>query len=173
MCSSDLTPPAAAPDASPTPVPRFSRTEVPGCGCAIYAPAGFTFGAPDKSEDQSDVWVGEIPVGKWHFGAIVMKFPKPMDASADAMEEVLVAYLEFLKSQFSITKAVGVGRGHTHAENASARGVIDYWEDKDGDSWAVKGWADPTRLGVMFVYGPGQYPIFNAQQLFLDGFRFQ
>ena len=73
----------------------------------------------------------------------------------------------------SLTGAVGVGRGHTHAENASARGVIDYWKDKDGDSWAVKGWVDSTRLAVMFVYGPGDYPYLTAQQLFLDGFRLE
>ena len=51
--------------------------------------------------------------------------------------------------------------------------MIDYWEDKDGDRWAVKGWVDANRLAVMYIYGKGDYPYLNAQQMFLDGFRFQ
>ncbi len=168
---------AAEPVAAPA-VPRFARMEVPGCGCALYAPSGLAFDPPTKSEDGSDVWTGEAAVDRWHFGAVVVKFAVPMQASTEAapgddMEALLISYMDFLKTQLSITSAAGVGRGHTHAENPSARGVIDYWEDKDGDHWAVKGWVDADRLAVMFVYGPGDYPYLTAQQLYLDGFRFQ
>lgn len=36
----------------------------------------------------------------------------------------------------------------------------------------VKGWVDANRLALLFVHGKGDYPILNAQQMFLDGFRF-
>lgn len=168
----------AAPAAETTPkkpaVPRFSRTPVGACGCAIYAPPGFTFDAPTRSEDGADVWTGELATdGGWTFGAVVVKFPEAMPATSSQMEEVLVGYLDFLKAQLSITKAVGVGRGHTHGENAAAKGVIDYWESADGERWAVKGWVDQERLAVLYVRGKGEYPYFSAQQLYLEGFRFK
>lgn len=170
-------PASAAPSAetgvSATPtVPRFSRTDVPGCGCALYTPAGFAFEAPTKSEDASDVWTGDSTVDSWHFGAVVVKFAGPAEGADEELEALLIGYLDFLKTQLSVVKSAGVGRGHTQEAYPKARGVIDYWEDKDGDSWAVKGWVDANRLAVLFVYGKGDYPIPNAQQMFLDGFRF-
>lgn len=166
--------PNAVVDAAPaTPIPRFSRTEVPGCGCGLYAPQGFSIDAPTKSADGADVWTSEGAVGAWHFGAVVVKFAEPALGSGSELEDLLVGYLDFLKGQLSITKSAGVGRGHTHSENPAAVGVIDYWEDKAGDSWAVKGWVDANRLAVMFVYGRGEYPYLAAQSAYLDGFRFQ
>lgn len=166
--------PSAPPPAllSAPAVPRFTRTPVADTGCALYAPAGFTFGAPSKSEDGADVWTGEAAVDGWTFGAVVVKFPAPMAATPAELEELLVGYLAFLQGQLSVVGATGVGRGHTHAESASARGVIDYWVDKDGDRWAVKGWVDDRHLAVLFLYGKGDYPYFTAQQMYLDGFRF-
>ena len=159
--------PAAAP------VPRFSRMEVPGGGCALYAPKDFAFAPPSKSEDGSDVWQGEVSVGAWSFGAIVVKFPAPMEASGDELETLLISYLDFLKTQASITKSTGVGRGHTQADQPAARGVIDYWEAESGEDWAVKGWVDNSRLAVLFIHGHGEYPYLSAQQIYLDGFRFK
>lgn len=164
--------PASAPVASAPKVPRFTRTPVADTGCALYAPAGFTFGAPNKSEDGADVWTGETTLDGWTFGAVVVKFAAPMAGNPAELEELLVGYMAFLQGQLSVTQAAGVGRGHTHTENAAARGVIDDWVDKDGDRWAVKGWVDGRHLAVLFLYGKGEYPYFTAQQMYLDGFRF-
>lgn len=165
--------PPAPPAATPA-VPRFSRTAVGTCGCALYAPPGLVFDPPTKSQDGADVWTGEVTTDGWTFGAIVVRFSEPMkDADGDALEGMLVSYMQFLQGQFDVVGAVGVGRGHTHAENPAARGVIDYWKDKEGQSWAVKGWVDAERLAVLYVRGNGDYPWFSAQQMYLDGFRFK
>ena len=174
------TPPAAPPPAAaPVPVPRFARTTVGTCGCSLYAPPGMTFEAPTVSEDGSQVWTGEVrhggaePGAGWTFGAIVVKFKEPFtDTPPEQLEELLTAYMDFLRTQLEITASAGVGKGHTHSENAAARGVIDYWKDKTGDDWAVKGWVDKERLAVLFVAGKGDFPYFTAQQMYLDGFRF-
>lgn len=162
---------AAAP--AQTPGPRLSRIPVGTCGCALYAPGGMSFDPPTKSDDGADVWTGEAASGAWTFGAVVVRFGATMPTTDGAgLEDLLVQYLEFLKGQAGIVGAVGVGRGQIHAENAAARGVIDFWKDKDGASWAVKGWVDAHRLAVLYVRGQGDYPYFNAQELYLDGFRF-
>lgn len=171
--------PAAAAAPAPLSVPRFARTTVGTCGCSLYAPPGMAFDPPTLSEDGAQVWTGEVRHGGaeagagWTFGAIVVKFKEPFaDASPEQLEELLVAYMDFLRTQFEITANAGVGRGHTHSENTGARGVIDYWKDKVGDDWAVKGWIDKDRLAILFVAGKGDFPYFSAQQMYLEGFRF-
>ena len=170
-----VAPEAPAPVETPSvpSVPRFSKTPIGACGCSLYAPPGLTFGDPSKSEDGAEVWTAEVKEGDWIYGVIAVKFKEPFaDATPENLEELLVAYLGFVQAQAGVTKAVGVGRGHTQAENPGARGVIDYWEDAEGDQWAVKGWVDKERLAVLFVAGKGEYPWFEAQQMYLDGFRF-
>ncbi len=88
------------------------------------------------------------------------------------MEDLLIGYMAYLHEQFGITEAVGVGKGHTLESAPGARGVIDYWKDADGVQYAVKGWVNQQALGILMVYGLTEYPHFNLQQLYLDGFRF-
>ncbi len=161
----------------PTPTtpkaPRFSKTAIGACGCSIYAPPFLVVAESTRSEDRSEVWTAETQVDGWVYGVIAVKFETPFTGAAPAdLEGLLVGYLDFLKGQLGIVAGAGVGRGHSHSENAKALGVIDYWTDKDGDQWAVKGWIDEGRLAVLFIAGKGEYPWLNAQQLYLDGFRF-
>lgn len=166
--------PAAAPEkpAEKPPVPRFEKQAIGACGCAVYAPPGLVVEAPTKSQDGADVWTAVAHHGGYEFGVVAVKFAEPF-AEADPLEDLLVSYMDFLKSQLGITGAAGVGRGHTLESNPAAKGVIDYWTDAEGDSWAVKGWVDPKRLAVLYIAGKGEYPYFTAQQLYLDGFRFE
>lgn len=164
--------PAAAEAEKPAPkVPRLSKIPVGTCGCALYAPEGFAFEPPTKSEDGADVWTGSTMVGEHEFAAIVVKFAQPF-AADDDVEGILVSYLDFLKGQFSIVGSAGVGKGHTLESNPAAKGVIDFWKDADGADWAVKGWVDRNRLAVLLIQGKGDYPIYNVQTMYFDGFRF-
>lgn len=169
----DAAPPVAPPAVvAPTP-PRFTKMPVGTCGCSLYAPPGLTFAAPEKSPDGADVWTAEVKLDGYTWGAVVAKFPAPLDGTAEQLEGLLVGYMEFLRGQLGIVANVGVGRGHTLPSNPAARGVIDYWKDNVGDSWAVKGWVDSHLLAVLFVSGKGDYPYLTAQGLYLDGFRFE
>jgi hypothetical protein len=152
-------------------VPRFEKTTLPGCGCAAYLPTGAVVDPVTASEDGSQVWTAEQMVGGQTYGVIAVKLSFTAD-SPEVAEEVLVAYLEFLKAQFGITESAGVGRGHT-MEGSPARGVIDFWKGADGEHWAVKGWSTVDRLGVMMVRGPAEHPNHNVVQVFQNGFRFE
>jgi len=172
--TSPAAPAAAAPAPAAAPkVPRFSRTPIGSCDCALYAPPGMPFAAPERSEDGAEVWTGETHQDGWTYGVVAVRFAEPFtDSSPQDLEDLLVSYMDFLRSQSDITADAGVGRGHTHSENAAARGVIDYWQGSDGDQWALKGWVDAHHLAVLYIAGPGEYPWFSAQQMYLDGFRF-
>ena len=162
-------PPVAAP--SPT-VPRLEKQAIGESGCAVYGPKGIVISGPQASEDGSPVWTGAVKVDAHEFGLIGVRFATPFpNASPAELEALLIGYLDFIKAQAQITGAVGVGRGHTLDALPGAVGVIDYWKDAAGDEWAVKGWVDARHLVVLYIAGPGAYPVFNLQQLYLDGLR--
>jgi hypothetical protein len=107
---------------------------------------------------------------EYFFSVIAVKFT---EAVADEDHEALAeAYLNFLKDQFKITGVAGYGRGHTMESNPNAKGIIDFWEDDLMNQYQVKAWIDSHCMGVMILYGPKEFPIFNAAQMFKDGFRF-
>lgn len=155
-------------------VPRLSKTAIGESGCSAYFPEGMPDFELTKSEDGSDVYTGEVEVdGGYLFSCITVKFGEPFtDSSPEEMEELLISYMEFLQTNFEITDAAGVGKGHTLESDPDARGVIDYWDDDEGIHFAVKGWVNQKALGIMLIYGKGEYPHFNLQQMYLDGFRF-
>jgi hypothetical protein len=50
----------------------------------------------------------------------------------------------------------------------ATRGVIDYWEDKDGVSYKIKGWTDGKYIAVMYAYAKTELPDTKVN-VFLDG----
>lgn len=154
--------------------PRFNKVDVGDSGCKVYIP-----GKPDPvkleySPDSSKVYTIETLDSTYgayfHMGAIVVRL-KDVDLK-DQGEEMLISYLDYLKEAFKIKKAIGYGKGHTLSTHPTAKGVIDYWEDADGDQWAVKGWAAESTIFVMFIYGPKEFPNNNVKNVFFDGARF-
>lgn len=162
-----------------TDVPRFSKYPVAETGCTLYMPADPGEFTASDSEDGSKVYVGEVQSGDYFFAAIVVKLAEPIDGSDPitgwnfgANYLLMESYLDFLKGQFGVTDAAGYGKGHTMESNEMAVGMIDYWLDAEGVRYAIKGWCDPHFLAVLMVYGPDEYPHFNALELYLNGFRF-
>ncbi|MFO0749767.1 MAG: hypothetical protein U1F43_29465 [Myxococcota bacterium] len=81
----------------------------------------------------------DMAVGRWSFACddgIGVRFKEPM-AEGDDLKGVLTSYMDYLKTTFGITGAAGYGLGHRLDSEPEARGVIDFWVDKDGDHWAV------------------------------------
>ena len=155
----------------PFEVPRFERTDVGTTGLSAYLPKGFPAFNVTDSPDGSRVHSGEIGVGGFAFGCIALRFKDPLAPDEDP-EALLASYLDFLKAEFNITSAAGYGRGHTLESEPAARGIIDYWVDKNGEHYALEGWVTPTHLAVLYVVGPKDYPNINVQQLYLGGIRF-
>ena len=153
-------------------VPRFAKYDVGKSGCKVYLPADPGEFEMTLSEDQSEVYTAEVLKDDFNFAVIVVKLAEPIGDDADVKNDMMTSYLDFLQDQFGISGAAGYGLGHTLESAPDAVGVIDYWEDADGMQYAVKSWCDGHYLSVLMLYGAEEYPIFNAQQMFLDGFRF-
>jgi len=165
-------PGSAGPGSGEFSVPRFQRTNLGTSGLSAYLPPGFPELSISSSEDGSQVHTGELEQGGFLYGVIGLRFAAPLDADPESWEQLLVSYLDFLKGQLGVTGAAGYGLGHRLESEPTARGVIDYWEDASGTKYAVKGWVTQTHLAVLFIAGPTEYPVFNAQQIYLDGIRF-
>jgi hypothetical protein len=153
-------------------VPRFQRTNIGTSGLSAYLPPGFPELTAAPSEDGSQVHAGELEQGGFVYGVIGLRFATPLDDDPESHEQLLVTYLDFLKTQLGVTEAAGYGLGHQLESEPSARGVIDYWKDASGRQLAIKGWVTQTHLAVLYIAGPTEYPVFNAQQIYLDGIRF-
>ncbi len=154
--------------------PRLVKTAIGSSGCSAYLPAGMPEFEQSKSEDDADVYTSEIALDSFVFGCIAVKFATPFtDSKSAELEDLLIAYMDYLQGAFEITDAVGYGRGHTLEAYPDARGVLDYWEDDEGNQFAVMGWIDGNALGFLYIGGGREYPLFTVQEMYLKGWRFE
>lgn len=152
-------------------VPRFEKINIGSTGCAVYVPAPIVLDS-SFSEDSSIVFSGEAPIDSFSFFVICVQFKDPIGNDKAANTDLLTTYMDFLQQSFSITANAGYGKGHSLDSAPDATGVIDYWTDEFGLDWTVKGWINNGYLAVLGIYGRGQYPVYNVQDMFLNGFRF-
>jgi len=103
------------------------------------------------------------------YGIICVKLLNTV-ADLQMAEDLLIAYMDFLKQSFEITSTAGYGKGHRLNNNESTRGIIDYWKDKENNNWKVKGWTDGKHIGVLYAYTNKALPE-QKVNVFLDGFR--
>lgn len=137
-------------------------------GCDAYTFCEIKF-EETKSQDSSTVYTGECVKEGVTYGVICVKLLTPLD-NLSMGEDLLIAYLDYLKAGFSITKSAGYGRGHHLNNNENTRGILDYWEDEEKNNWKIKGWTDGKFIGVMYTYSQKELPETKIN-LFLDGFR--
>ena len=140
-------------------------------GCSVYMlcdPGQFqmTF-----SEDSSAVFTGECKPDSVTYGIICVKLKETIPAGDDA-EDLLISYLDYLKTAFKIKSSSGYGKGQTLNSKADARGVLDFWNDEVGNEWKVKGWTDGKVISILYVIekSKSEYPA--KHDVFLNGFRF-
>jgi hypothetical protein len=147
----------------------LKKVPVSNSRCFIYTYCGFNF-EKEYSEDSSEVYVSECVKDEVSYGVICVKLLQPA-ADLEKAEEMLIDYLNYLKTSFSISKAVGYGRGHHLNKNENTRGVLDYWEDAEKNNWKIKGWTDRKFIGVLYGYSAKELPEMKLN-VFLESLRF-
>ena len=147
----------------------FKKYPISNSGCSIYMycePPRFDI---DKSEDSSLVYTSECPSDGVLYGVICIKLLEAVNDLTKA-EELVSDYLDYLKLNFEIKKAVGYGKGHRLNNNENTRGMIDYWEDAQKNKWKVKGWTDGKFIGVLYAHSVKELPETKVD-VFLNSFR--
>ena len=146
----------------------LKKTAIGNSGCSLYSycPLKIEMAA---SKDSSLIYTGECVIDAVSYGVICVKLLNPRSDLSQA-EELLVAYLDYLKASFEITSAAGYGKGHRLNNNENTRGILDYWEDKEKNKWKVKAWTDGKFIGVMYVFSKKELPE-SKVNVFLESFR--
>jgi len=147
----------------------LKKYAISNSGCSVYMycdPGRFDV---DQSEDSSNVYTAECKKDDVTYGVICIKLLHPVDILQDA-EDLMISYVDYLKMQFKIKKAAGYGKGHTLPKNDNTRGVLDYWEDGEGNSWKMKAWTDGNFIGVLYAYSKKELNE-TKTNVFLDSFK--
>lgn len=153
--------------------PRYAKQAIGQSGVSVYLPQTEDLGIElSLSEDSSEVYTVDVEESGYHYAGIVVKLYGTTLETFEDRESMLINYMDYLQSAFSITEVAGYGKGHTLESNPDAVGVIDYWSDGT-DVWAVKGWANSTHLVILMLYGEEEYPSYSSQELYLNGVRFE
>ncbi len=155
--------------------PRFVKTDIADSGCKLYLPGQADPVNISYSPDSSIVYTIETidtSLGSfYHFGSIVINL-KGVDLAGQE-EDMLMSYMDYLKTTFNVKESAGYGKGHSLPTHPSAKGVLDYWLDETQTHWVVKGWAAESTIFVMFIYGPKDFPNPNVADIFFNGARFK
>lgn len=147
----------------------LKKYAISNSGCSAYFfcdPGSYDV---SYSEDSSMVYSGECTIDEEYYGVICIKLSQQI-ADLNTAEGVMESYLDFLKTNFKITSAVGYGKGHYLKERKDTRGMIDYWQDEDKFNWKVKAWTDGKYIAVLFAYSKTELKETKVN-VFLDGFR--
>jgi hypothetical protein len=154
---------------------RPSKAAIGDSGCSIYWFTQPSSPEPDVvfSADSSKMYLWEDSIDTdYTFGLILIRYSEPLENNKETKEQMMTAYLDYLQEQLGITGAAGYGMGHTLEDYPNVIGLIDYWEDVDEVRYAVKAWSDSNFMAVLYISGPDDYPVFNIQDMFLNGIRF-
>lgn len=143
------------------------KDSISNSGCTLYMYCDIKYEIK-KSEDSSQLYTGECTVGDITYGVICVRLLTPI-AELTMAEDLLIAYLDYLKSNFEIVKSAGYSRGQRLNNNENTRGIIDYWEDAELNKWKIKAWTDGKYIGVLYAKSKKELPDTKVN-VFLDSF---
>ncbi len=146
----------------------LKKNTIGNSGCSVYAFCDLTF-EEKYSEDSSVVYTAECSKDDMGYGVICVKLLTPI-VELDKAEDVMINYVDYLKSSFAIVRSMGYGKGHRLSNNENTRGVMDYWEDKEKNNWKIKAWTDGKFICVLYGYSAKELPE-QKLNVFLDSFR--
>lgn len=148
------------------------KTTSNNSGCSVYTFCDLAFNI-SYSPDSSEVYTGECVKDSLGFGVVFVKLTKgAIMPDFESAEDLTMTYLDYLKSNLSITSAAGYGKGHTLRNNENIRGVVDYWEDQENNNWKIKAWTDKTFICVLYAYSKKELPE-QRIDAFLNGLSVQ
>jgi hypothetical protein len=126
---------------------NFRKYQIAQTAHYCYFPADPGTFDEQKSEDGQLIYTGHVVVNNNTFGVITVLLNESFASNTkEELENLLVSYMDYLKGSFNVTGAVGYGHGHTLNSNPDAIGVLDYWENKDGEQLVVKGWVNKKAI---------------------------
>ena len=151
--------------------PHFEKKAIGKSGAYAYLPGQVEDVDLSYSPDSSKVYTIGSTIKDYRFDVIFVALSTPAQSDED-VSPLLEAYMDYLKGALEVTSSAGYGKGRTLSTHPAAKGMIDYWKDKDKNEMTVTGWADKKYIAVLVITGPEQYPQVSVADVFFKGFRF-
>lgn len=150
---------------------NFKRRFISNTGCSIRIP-GETFRL-DKtySETGDQLFLSSVAKGKANYGFILARLHDKITEITEA-EQVLFDFMEGLLDPLAIDHTTGMSAGHEHRFTKTARGMLEYWQDDEGNDWKVKGWTNGRFMALLYVKNFTEESIKEVDE-FLNSFRFR
>jgi hypothetical protein len=154
-------------------LPEWQKIDIGDSGCKAYFPGTLPEAEVTYSHDGSKMYIVDLLTDYWgDFRFVTITVVLKDGTFIGQEEEMLMAYMDFLKGQFGVNASANYGRGHTLSTHPSANGVINFWGCENGDKIRTTGWAAENILTVMMIIGSEEFEHYNIAEMFFKGFRF-
>ena len=137
-----------------------------GCSALLYAQQDDLNKVKTASGD--DLYFHEHKSKGVSYGMILVEMQDDHDLVIAT--EMLISYIDKLRSPLSIMHRVGITKDIDWNTTESST-ILDYWQDKKGADWKIKGYTNGRQLAVLYVRNIGQVDV-KKQDQFLDSFHF-
>ncbi len=138
-----------------------------GCSVMLDTNAAVTYSESDNGEH---FYMSTFNSGAVTYGFVLLDLKNKITNLSEA-EYLLGDLMLDLKKASDIQHSYGLDRGIKHPISQSVSGIIDYWQDKEGIDWKIKGWTDGNCMAVMYVKNINNTSV-KKQEFFLDCIRF-
>jgi len=146
----------------------FKKYQIGESGCSAYFYCDPGVFDVSYSQDSAKIYTGECVAADETSYAVICVQLAQSGLDITNAEDLLLKYLDYLKSAFKIKSAVGYGKGHRLRGKENIHGIIDYWKDEKENNLKVKGWTDGNYIVVLYGYSKKELPE-EKINLFLDG----
>ena len=145
---------------------KLSVTKIGNTNCSLLFPESIKF-KRSKTKALDELYFAEHRQKKTSYGVICALLAKEL--SADESFQLLTSYMNGLHKPFYTQYNTGISK----VENGCINNTVlsDYWQDKNGCDWQVKGYTNGGRLAVLYVKNINDATVENQDE-FLDSFSF-
>jgi hypothetical protein len=124
------------------------------------------------SEDSSAVYQLQCDTAQLRYGLVCVALKEAITELVVA-QDLMISYMDYLKTTFNIKQAAGYGKNNSKASDPKLIGVVDFWKDDQQRDWQVRGWTDGHYIAVLYAAGAAATVNENTSKIsvFLNGFQ--
>jgi hypothetical protein len=144
---------------------KFRRYHIGNTGHSVLLPGGFDGFEHCSTKHGDRFYLGESSAEKVNYGVVFIDLQDEFEVS-DA-ETVLANYMSTLHTPFGISFNTGIHHCSMHKEASGLTQIVDYWQDKWGIDWKIKGYTDGKFLAVLYVRNINEISV-EKQDVYLN-----
>lgn len=147
------------------PAPKFQRYLIGQSNCSSLLATGGNTLHINYTKEGDKIYFNEQIVEETTYGLICAQMQGVHTLSK--AEILLVQYINRVRQPFDIAFNISM-----EIERANQKIVItDYWQDKKGIDWKIKGYTDGKTVAVLYVKNISDAPV-KEHDAFLNSFQF-